>query len=65
MNLGRHLPVGAETALRGATAKFESRFRRLEGLLRDQGIAAHDAPSETLETLWQHAKRLEADTGTS
>lgn len=65
VNLGRHLPVGAETALRGATAKFESRFRRLEGLLRDQGIAAHDAPSEILEMLWQHAKRLEADTGTS
>jgi MazG family protein len=56
VNLGRHLPVGAETALRGATAKFEARFRALEAELVRRGIAPHDADADTLEAVWQEVK---------
>jgi len=56
VNLGRHLPVGGETALRQATTKFETRFRRVEALCRARGLAPHDASSEQLEALWEEAK---------
>jgi MazG family protein len=55
-NLARKLDIDPEAALRGATAKFESRFRRVETL-----AAEHEtAPDlEALEALWQQAKREE------
>jgi len=56
VNLGRHLPVGAESALRGATAKFEERFRRLEAELVRRGVRPHDASAEELEAVWQQVK---------
>ena len=56
VNLGRHLPVGGETALRQATSKFEARFRRVEALCRERGISPHDASSEELEAMWEEAK---------
>jgi len=57
VNLGRHLPVGAETALRRATQKFEGRFRRLEAELVHRGVRPHDASPELLEAVWQQVKR--------
>ncbi len=56
VNLARHLPVGAETALRGATSKFERRFRALEQALVRRGIAPHDATAEQLDAVWQEVK---------
>jgi len=56
VNLARHLPVGAETALRGATSKFERRFRALELALVRRGIAPHDATAEQLDAVWQEVK---------
>lgn len=56
VNLGRHLPVGAETALRNATTKFERRFRALEAELVRRGIRPHDADAELLEAVWQEVK---------
>jgi ATP diphosphatase len=57
VNLGRHLPVTAEDALRVATAKFERRFRRVEERLAAQGRTVHEAGLEELEEHWQASKR--------
>lgn len=56
VNLGRHLPVGATDALRGATAKFEARFRAVESSLAAEGVAMADADLETLEARWTAVK---------
>jgi ATP diphosphatase len=54
VNYARHLGINPETALRGATARFETRFRHVEEIaskpLKDMDI-------EALEALWQQAKR--------
>lgn len=57
-NIGRHLGVEAETALRGANAKFERRFRHIETRLAEQG---RDGPQQLdfLDSLWNEAKALE------
>ena len=54
VNLARHKGVDAEAALRGATAKFERRFRLVE-----QSPEFEGADLERLERLWESAK-LEA-----
>ena len=56
VNLGRHLPVGAEEALRSATQKFEGRFRRLERSVRDAGLNVHDMDAAALEERWTQVK---------
>lgn len=58
-NLARHLKVEPETALRRANAKFERRFRAMEAALEVLGEKAEDQTLETLEELWQAAKRAE------
>jgi ATP diphosphatase len=54
VNYARHMGVDPEQALRGAVARFETRFRRVEEIadkpLKDMDI-------EALEALWQRAKR--------
>lgn len=56
VNLGRFLPAGAEDALRGATAKFERRFRAVEDGLRADGVAMNDVGLDELEARWQRVK---------
>ncbi|GAB4361352.1 MAG: nucleoside triphosphate pyrophosphohydrolase [Kiloniellaceae bacterium] len=58
-NLARHLKVDPETALRRANAKFERRFRAMEAALEALGEKAEEQTLETLEELWQAAKRAE------
>jgi len=59
VNLARHLEVDPEGALRGANAKFERRFRRIEALLSETGREAKDASLDELEALWVRAKAEE------
>ncbi|MEZ4241197.1 MAG: nucleoside triphosphate pyrophosphohydrolase [Myxococcota bacterium] len=57
VNLGRHLPVSAEDALRTAIRKFEGRFRRVEAGLAAEGRSVHEVDIDALEARWQAAKR--------
>ena len=59
VNLARHLEVDAEAALRQANAKFERRFRAIEGELRARGRRLEDASLDEMEALWQQAKAAE------
>lgn len=59
VNLARHLKVDPETALRGANAKFDRRFRFIEQALRDSGRPMEDCTLEELDALWGEAKRQE------
>ncbi len=54
VNLGRHLGVDAEMALRGCNRRFRQRFREME--LASQRPLEELAPAE-LEELWAAAKR--------
>lgn len=54
VNLGRHLGVDAEMALRGCNLRFRQRFRQME--LDAAGPLEELAP-EQLELLWRSAKR--------
>src|SRR4051812_6417181 len=55
VNYARHLGVEPETALREATARFETRFRKVEELA-DKPLS--DMNIDELEALWQRAKKL-------
>lgn len=57
VNLGRHLKLDSEQALRKATRKFRSRFASVEAQASAQGRALPDMTLEEMETLWQEAKR--------
>lgn len=59
VNLARHLKVDPESALRGANAKFDRRFRFIEQALRDTHRPIEDCTLEDLDALWGEAKRQE------
>ena len=54
VNYARHLGVDPEAALRDSTARFETRFRKVEEIA-DRPLA--DMDIDALEALWQRAKR--------
>ncbi|MDF3060940.1 MAG: nucleoside triphosphate pyrophosphohydrolase [Microvirga sp.] len=58
-NLARHAGIDAESALRGANAKFERRFRAIEQALAASGRTAADASVDDMEELWAQAKTAE------
>lgn len=66
VNYGRHLGLDAETALRGATHRFRSRFDFVEGQVkvndggfpRNEGRPTVGIPPAVLERYWQAAKEL-------
>jgi ATP diphosphatase len=59
VNLGLHANVDAEVALRGVNQRFETRFRRVEVLARQQGRALSDMTLEEMDRLWDQAKTEE------
>ena len=58
-NVARHLDVDAEDALRGANAKFERRFRRIEDWLAEDGRTPSQSDLAEMDALWDRAKAEE------
>lgn len=56
VNLGRHLGLDPEHALRDANAKFTRRFGHIETTLAAAGRHPQDASLDDMEALWQAAK---------
>lgn len=54
VNLGRHLGVDAEMALRGCNLRFRQRFRQME---LDSARPLEELSPDELEALWAQAKR--------
>ena len=57
VNVARKLGMNPEDALRGATGRFEARFRMMEQAARGNGQALKDLPIEELDRYWDAAKR--------
>lgn len=63
VNIGRHVKVDAENALRGTNTKFRRRFRHVETSLAASGETLEAASLERMEELWQAAKAIERQLG--
>ncbi len=57
VNLARHLGLDAEMALRKTNTEFERRFRYIERRLQADGQNVAKTDADTLEALWDEAKR--------
>jgi MazG family protein len=56
VNWSRHLELDPEAALRGANAKFERRFQRMEDLARERGLTLKQLSAQEWDALWREAK---------
>ncbi|MCP4428510.1 MAG: nucleoside triphosphate pyrophosphohydrolase [Chloroflexi bacterium] len=56
VNLASWLGVDAESALRGANLKFNGRFRQVERLVAERGLAWEQLDLEALEAIWEEVK---------
>ena len=56
VNIGRHVGVEPEMALRGTNTKFRRRFSHIETTLEANGESLESATLERMEALWQEAK---------
>ena len=59
VNLARKSGIDPGMALRGTNLKFETRFRRVETLLRESGKSPERATLAEMEDLWVRAKQEE------
>lgn len=55
-NLGRHLGIEPEAALRAANAKFTRRFSGVEAKLREMGKTPDDSDLAEMDALWDAVK---------
>lgn len=58
-NLGRHLKLDPELALRRANAKFTRRFQSIEAALAAEGRRPEDSDLAEMDRLWDAAKAAE------
>jgi len=58
-NLGRHLDIDPEKALRSANEKFLRRFRHIEDTLAKRGSSPKQSSLAEMDALWDEAKALE------
>ncbi|TQS72777.1 nucleoside triphosphate pyrophosphohydrolase [Rhodobacteraceae bacterium] len=56
VNLGRHLGLDPEAALRAGNAKFTRRFRAIEEALHDRGKTPEQSDLAEMDALWDAAK---------
>jgi tetrapyrrole methylase family protein/MazG family protein len=61
VNVGRKLGIDSEAALRSANRKFRSRFRRVEAMVGERGVAMRDLDFAALDALWDAAKAQERE----
>lgn len=61
VNLARWLDADAETLLRDASSKFETRFRQVEALAKQEQRELCDCSLQQLESYWQTAKQHPGD----
>ncbi len=59
VNLGRHLGLDPEAALRGTNEKFRARFHYVEEAVKGSGGSLEEASLDEMEALWQEAKMVE------
>jgi ATP diphosphatase len=59
VNLGRHLGVDPETAMRRVNAKFERRFRAVEAALAARGSSPAESSLAEMDALWNMVKSRE------
>jgi ATP diphosphatase len=59
VNLGRHLGLDAEAALRGTNEKFTRRFRYIEAELQVRGKRPDESDLAEMDALWEAAKVAE------
>ena len=59
VNLARHAGLDAESVLRKANRKFESRFAMMERQASDQSVTFESLTSDQKNQLWEEAKRIE------
>lgn len=57
VNLGRHLGIDPEAALRRTNEKFRTRFHAVEASLNADGSSLAEADLDEMERRWQAAKR--------
>ncbi|MGB0960004.1 MAG: nucleoside triphosphate pyrophosphohydrolase [Halocynthiibacter sp.] len=62
VNLGRHLGVDAEFALKAANSKFTRRFEHIERSLAAVGKSPATSSLDEMDALWDAAKSIEKDT---
>jgi MazG family protein len=58
-NLGRHLGIDPESALRAANEKFQRRFRHIEDELAKRGSSPEKSTLAEMDALWDEAKAME------
>ncbi|QKF07819.1 nucleoside triphosphate pyrophosphohydrolase [Berryella wangjianweii] len=63
VNVGRHMGLNAEAALRASCAKFRARWARMEAAACAEGALLADLPTERMEELWRAAKAHEGGRG--
>ncbi len=61
VNLARHLEIDAESALRVANRKFETRFEYIERRLAEQNKSPERVSLQEMDSLWEEAKQVELD----
>jgi ATP diphosphatase len=59
VNLGRHMGLDPEAALRAANAKFTRRFESIEAALAAEGRSPKDSDLAEMDALWNAAKAAE------
>ncbi|MEN8834319.1 MAG: nucleoside triphosphate pyrophosphohydrolase [Pacificibacter sp.] len=59
VNLGRHMGIETEEALRAANEKFVRRFNAVEDKLKEQNRSPSDSNLAEMDALWDEAKGLD------